>query len=272
MEEFNNIIHRLKTNDKLCVEIKDYQNGNPIVPINDRIDGKAMIEKSGDIEGYFKELMDKGVTKIQIQLHRKQGSACVRDGLAYNCELGGEEKETVMQKPKETITPKMVQPQGLGYAETQGLGMADVIGLHVDRQMYNVAKSDLVIEKEKTVRLEKENRGLEEKIRQLEKSNDTKQFWGDTIKEVAPALTGIFTMMKTAPGLGSPAQETQLPDGLKGQLIKVIMDVPDTSSAPMMNAYYVLQAYSQNNQDFIQEMQQLLVKHNFITDGTNDTH
>ncbi|WP_271765941.1 hypothetical protein [Aquimarina algiphila] len=266
--EFNNIVHRLKTNDKLCVEIKDYQNGNPIVPINDRIDGKTMIEKSGDIEGWFAELMDKGVTKIQIQLHRKQGNACIRDGLAYNCELANGQKETISQKPKETMEPSSTIAQGLGFP---GLSMPDMIDLHVDRNMLNVTKSDLAIEKEKTVRLEKENRDLEEKVRRLEKSNDTKQFWGDLVKEAGPALAGMFTTLK-APGLAAPTYESQQPEGLKGKLIKVIMDAPAVTDEQLMASYYVLQAFGDHNQEFIQELQQLLLKHNYKTNGTNNTH
>ncbi|GAA4274965.1 hypothetical protein U6A24_12635 [Aquimarina gracilis] len=267
--EFNNIIHRLKTNNKICVEIKDYTTGDAIVPITDRLDGTKMIETSGGIEEWFTALQEKGADKIQIQLHRKQGNACVREGIAYNFELG---KPVSDNEPKKNEVPMIQQAQGLAMP---GLGMPEMINLHVDRSMLALTKNDLQAEKQKTERLEKENRELEEKLRQLEKSSDIKEFWSGLIKETAPALTGIFTTMK-GPGLAAPATSNDsfvLPEGLKGQLIKVIVDAQGVTDQQLLSAYYVLQGYGNKNEEFINDLQQLFYKHNFISNGkdNNDT-
>ncbi len=136
--EFNNIIQRLQTNDKICVEIKQHPMGTVIVPNSDRIDHKKMTEQSGGVEEWFTALQNKGVGKIQIQLFRKHGNTCVREGLAYNCELGGEEKKEVMETPKQdSQNPTTEHPFGLGVP---GLGMPEMINLHVDRNMLHLTK------------------------------------------------------------------------------------------------------------------------------------
>jgi len=269
--EFNNIIQRLQTNDKIRVEIKQHPMGTVIVSKTDCIDCKKMTEESGSVEEWFTALQNKGVGKIQIQLFKKHGNTCVREGLAYNCELGGEEKKETMETPKQLPqTPATVQQFGLGMP---GLSMPDMINLNVDSRMLQTTKHDLQLEKEKTVRLQKENRELEDKVRVLENGASTKEFWGSMLKEAAPALQGIVTAF-AAPGLAAPAapQATpNLPEGIKGALIKYIWDSGQELDDNKITAtYYILNTLAKNDPNFIKDIQELLEKHNLITHGTND--
>ncbi len=263
--DFNNIVHRLKTNKKFCIEVKDHTTGDAIVPVNDRVDGAVLIEKHGSIEQFFSELQAKGIKKIQIQLHKKHGNACVREGIAYDFELGVKEEHST------AIKNDTMPVQGLGTPEAFGLGMPEMINLHVDRSMLHVARQELSNEKQKTERLEKENKELEEKVRQFERSQDTKEFWGGMVKEAVPALAGIFTNMK---GLGTPVNEPKtVHTELQGKLIQVLEQAQGMTDEQLMAAYYVLEGYGKKNEDFINELQQLLVQHNFIEDhGENDTN
>ncbi|WP_281990513.1 hypothetical protein [Aquimarina aggregata] len=279
-EEFNTIKQRLKTNDKICVEIKEHPSGRSIVPISARIDHKKMMEQSGGVEEWFTELRAKGATKIQIQLHKKQGNACIRDGLAYDCELSSSEEEakqmqqqiTTPSLPAQPVSNPPIAAQSFGLG-MPGLSMPDMISLHVDRNMLARAQQDLDLEKAKTERLEKENRELEERLTNLDRKKANMEFVSDIAKNIAPALTGMFTGGGT-PGLASPSNMIELPKGLRGKFIKYLHDMSDEAltDKDLSTGYYALYAMEKKTPNFREETEQLLIKHNILQNGTDNTN
>lgn len=268
-KEFNYIIRQLETNEKIIIEILEYTSGNPIIKVKEKLNGKSMIESSGSVENWFIEnIKDRGYSKIQVQLFREQGSAKIRDGRAYNFSF--EKDQTDAQKTVEPSTNATPTPLGLNGA-MPGLSIPDAISLNVDRALYQLSKEDLAKEKAKTERLEAEKKELEDKVKSMEKSSDNKLFVTDLAKQFAPLLQTIATKNTGAVnGLQAPAP--QLPDGIRGNLIRVIMDSPHITDEQGMAAYTILKAYSDNNEAFITGLNELLNTHNYTPNGNTNNN
>ncbi|WP_299431558.1 hypothetical protein [uncultured Aquimarina sp.] len=261
--EIKRVIQRLER-ENLIIEIKDLITGTSIISNKQRISGSIMIEQSGSIDNWLLEnVKDKGYEKIQIQLFSPRGNTAVREGLAVNMGFG----EKPAPKENRTVEPTQVASMTQGL-NAPGMSFPEQLSLHVDRHDLQRLKSELQLEKEKTERLSKEKELLEEDKRQLEKSNDNKKFWGDLVKEVSPALKG-FASMAQSQGLNAPQQPT-IPEGAKGELIQIILGAEGISQEQVNAVYYVLEGFSENNTEFAQELQQLLIKHKITPDGNSN--
>lgn len=265
--DFNNIINLIKTNNKINVEIKDFHTGSEIIKANDRLNGTKIFEKYGTIEDYFAILKDQGYNKIQVQLFEQRGSANVRKGIAYNFELASKEEEkTFLEKQSPTPNNLPVPNASLQGLGMPGLGMPELINLNVDRHMLGHTKTELEFEKTERKRLEEENKELKEKVRTIENKKENVEMWTSFGKELISGLSGFASMMK--PGLNGPQEEVY--EGMKGSLIQVIKNTPSITEQQGMSAYHVLNAYAENNQALVQEIEQLLKKHQ--TNGENNNN
>ncbi len=258
--EFNYITNCLENNEHIFIEILDYNNGNTIVTKNQVLTGAKMIEKSGGIENWFiEEIKKKGYKKIQVQLFKKQGTAKIREGRAYNFGFEEESQENGTIQP--LVQTILERPQIGLTGGLQGLGFSDVVDLHVTKDNYQRVIQEHQIEKQKNEHLENRVKSLEEEKRNLERKTDTREFWGGLVKESIPMLAQGLSAFAPQPGLNAPVQEKEIPDGIKGGLIHLIKNAPLITEEQGMAAYNVLEAYTAGNKELIQELQQLLHKH-----------
>ncbi|MBW1296435.1 hypothetical protein [Aquimarina litoralis] len=254
--------------ENLIIEVKDHVTGSSIVSKNDKITGSKMIEQSGSIENWLLDhVKAKGYEKIQIQLFAPRGNAAVREGLALNMGFGER------PKPEENRTVQPL-PTQQGLNAPTGLAMADHLGLLVDRRELERVREELKQEKEKADKLAKEKEQLESDKRHLEKSNDNKVFWGGLLKEALPALNGLASMATQSKGLAAPQQQPSLdiPQGAKGELINVILNAEGISDDQVVSIYYVLEAFSNNNQAFVNALEQLFTEHNIKANGNSQSN
>lgn len=261
MDNFNDIKRKIEGNDRVFIEIRDINTGSPIIPSRQRLTGKQIVDQYGSLDNFLQqEIKEKGFDKIQAQLFKALGSGSERIDIAYRLSLS-DKKEP---EPKQTIEQPVPNNQntpnsGLNSPMAMGLSFPEMVNLHVDRSRYGDTKRELEEEKRERKRLEKELEDEKEKNRTWERKNDSKEFWGGLVKEIAPAIQGLAMAVK--PGLNGPAQSEEYDNGIKGNLIMAIKNSP-ISDEQGLSAYAVLKAYAEQNQEFIPELHQLFEKHN----------
>lgn len=231
------------------------------------------------LEQYFIDLLDKGVKTIQLVKKRKNGSTYIREGcgLNYSLSTGAEDNvaasgQSASSRP---ATPQQYNSPGLmGAPSSFGLGFPEIMSMRSDADRFRETKSENSELKSKLERLEAENRKLETECLTYKFGADSKPSAVDKLVEalaanpsVIPSMIQSFKGGPPNPGLNSP-QQPQLSD-TKSQVVDTISN-PGISDDHVAAAYYVLIEAVKGNQDFMNQYHSLLIKHNIISDGSDN--
>lgn len=252
------------------------------------------LTKNGNtLEGYFTDLVEKGIDTVQIVRKKKNGSTYVRDGgCGINYNLSTEAKPNVAASGSQDFpgaTPQLpLSPEGLmGAASSLGLGFPDLMSMNSRAEKYDESRTlvdkltDKVDELQKdNNRLDKENiqlnndlkREKEKREEALQKEPSKMDKFLDKLfenPEAIPHIAAAVTGKPAAnPGLNAP-QHKQVSE-TKSTVIDTIAN-PQITDKDVEASYYVLVQAASKNEKFMQKYYQLLTDFNLINNGSDNT-
>ncbi|WP_417885336.1 hypothetical protein [Zunongwangia sp.] len=229
---------------------------------------QELIDRYTSPMDYFKELLHQGVTNVQLQRKRKNGSSQRKIGCGLNYALSKSSKNNV-DASGSTARPAAThqQFQGLGNPGT-GLGFSETMDIYTKAHQFDTLSSQYE-------ELKTEHRTLQDKLEKYKEDSirheiekKSKPSVADTLIESLAKnpemITGIIASLKpaTTSGLHAPAPQKKLSDNKQYLTDMIAMDnVPDDLSNA---ASHIIAQGLAENKDFINDYLELLKKYELI--------
>lgn len=282
--ELIDLISWLNKNERNRFEIYDVDRQKSLEKCASYIDLSKDFE---DPEGYFKSLANDGVRTVQIMQKRKNGSSYVREDCAWNYGLStdGSAIPNVAasgQSVRPAATPQQYgnPSSGLGNP-SMGLGFPEIMAMKSQADRFEDLK--LVVSQK-----EMDNKALLSKIETLEKENKTLEHANLTnelgkeskpspleklLESLAANPASIPEIIKSFKGSATPALNGPSGPQLSPTKARVVetMGNSDLLDDHVERAFLALIQYASGNSDFVKEYEQLLIKHNLITNASNNS-
>lgn len=261
MEELEDLIHRLNTDQYQAVSVYDSDKG---VYIHKDVTHEVIKSKFGSAEDFFEDIHAKGHTRLMIHPKRRNGKNAFRvKGEPFQVKFGNqstmENKTDLVQKKKKK---KVKSESGLF-----GLGAIEIM--------------DLKFQANDKARFESENRELKEKNQRLEseiallKEAELKQKYSREDKESLYGL--IKDGFKSAPmflkaagvdvpfvGMGATVDTSGLSE-VKAKFIDLVKDADD-DMIQLLDVIYKNIIVEVETNDFANDLQKLLQIHQILQD------
>lgn len=277
-QEFITIIDNLKTDPLYGIQVFDLSNG--VNAITKKLDKVALEQTYGTVENFFENVFENDVTEILVKIWRKNGTS--NNGKTQNWQ----EKGFLRIKANPDLTPvnsnlpvvdqpsffQQQQPYLNAPIMSDGgklaIPIAEYNNLTIDQREKQRLEKDYFELKEKYSRLRKKYKKLERdellEIRDIEKAKVRNEGLQNGLKEAAPLLGPLMAKLlnngNVSPA-GSALAEPRLHlSDVKNSLITQIEILPDENASMLM---YVLQG--SNNDQFVKELAELMLKHELIT-------
>lgn len=243
MHKINEIINYLKSSPYhvICVKNKEFKN-----TIVHNLTGEEIENEFGSYQDFFQKILEEN-TNVSVDFRKKNGSSFKA---VKSIDLGVAQNQ---QENTQNLNNAMNNNQNSMMGLMGGLNMMDISYKYQDHQRLSIENEVL----------RNENKELKAKVDELkekvmlydvkrENSSNTKEL----INGIAPLLAPILTKLAApSSGLNAPQGGT----ALQNQAIQTVMQLDDQTLH-----YWLLIAQNFNNQEFVNQMFDLMQKFNLI--------
>jgi hypothetical protein len=263
MKQLDNSILLLETSPYNAVKVEYADTFGNFSPIENNATKEILVTKYGSIKDFFEGLNAKGIKKIRVTDRKANGSTFKTIGASYEVTFtdGNTTMETPVQ-PQANVAPAMPAFNFGLNGGMQGLGMVEIHRIHD----YDRLKTELAESKAKNIHLETENSRLKDENLRNEllgtKSVEKSKANSDLVEKLTPLL-GMIAAKIMPPagavveaGLGNPSPSFS---AVKNQFLQFIQNADDDFLQDLWAVVGGMQ-----NEDFDNELTELLRKHNLI--------